>query len=61
MMEYSAEKTLYESNIRINSGEKSIEVIKRSYVLQISKDKDGNIKVGKKYIDGKIKRAISKI
>ena len=53
--------TRYEKNIRINSGDKRIEVIKRPYVLAVSKDKDGNIKVSKKYIDGQVKRVVKTI
>ena len=53
--------TLYERNIRINSGDKNIETLKKPYMLQISRDKDGNIIVGKKYIDSNKGRVIRKI
>ena len=45
----AAKNALYYKNIRINSGD-NIEVIKRPYVLEVSKNKEGNISVGKKYI-----------
>lgn len=53
--------TLYERNIRINSGDKNIEVTRKPYMLQISKDKDGNIIVGKKYIDSNKRRVVKQI
>ena len=52
---------LYDKNIRINFGDKIMEVTKKPYVLQVSKDKEGNIIVRKKYIDNAKKRVVKKI
>jgi len=61
MQEYSVRQdTLYDKNIRINSGDKKNEVVRKPYMLQISKDKNGNLIVGKKYIDSKLKRGAVK-
>ncbi len=62
MQEYGVRaNTLYEKNIRINSGEQRMNIVKRPYMLQVSKDRDGNISVDKRYIDESSKRVVKQI